>query len=174
MLRYQSKVEDLDSLLRFNFSCSIPFSVIMSDENALSPFLKPRGSNSSNPEISLEFSTIPFKNLSNSYFIHHYDHSGLVLVSKPLNGDNYCGWKIAMIQASNSKNKLIFVNGSIKAPIKEADPEGYAMWWQCNNMPHCWIVNSSDPEITNNVTYYASTHEVWDDLQEHFSQGNPT
>ncbi|KAL6322463.1 hypothetical protein AAG906_008118 [Vitis piasezkii] len=37
--------------------------------------------------------------------------------------DNYLAWKRAMILALNSKNKLGFVNGSIKAPLEETDPE---------------------------------------------------
>jgi hypothetical protein len=64
--------------------------------------------------------------ISNPYFTHHADHPGLVLVSKPLNGDNYSTWKRAMNLALNSKNKLGFVNDSIKAPSEETDPEGYA------------------------------------------------
>ncbi|KAL6332007.1 hypothetical protein AAG906_020363 [Vitis piasezkii] len=39
-----------------------------------------------------------------------------------------------MILALNSKNKLGFVNGSIKAPSEEIDPEGYATWSRCNDM----------------------------------------
>ncbi|KAL6319163.1 hypothetical protein AAG906_011249 [Vitis piasezkii] len=29
---------------------------------------------------------------ANPYFLHHSDHPGMVLVSKPLNGDNYSTW----------------------------------------------------------------------------------
>nr|XP_011466268.1 PREDICTED: uncharacterized protein LOC105352044 [Fragaria vesca subsp. vesca] len=117
----------------------------------------------------------PFKaEPSNPYFIHHSDHPGLVLVSKLLNGDNFSGWKRAMVRALNSKNKLGFVNGSIKAPSEETDPEGYAIWSRCNDMVHSWIVNSCDPEIADSVTYYPNAHEVWEDLHERFSQENAT
>ena len=75
-------------------------------------------------------------NISNPYFVHHSDHPGLVLISKPLNGDNYSTWKRAMTLALNSKNKLGFVNGSINAPSKTADPESYAAWSRCNDMVH--------------------------------------
>jgi hypothetical protein len=33
-----------------------------------------------------------------------------------------------MTLALNSKNKLGFVNDSIKAPSEETDPEGYVTW----------------------------------------------
>ena len=75
-------------------------------------------------------------NISNPYFTHHSDHPGLVLISKPLNEDNYSTWKRAMTLALNSKNKLGFVNGSITAPSEETDPEGYATWSRCNDMVH--------------------------------------
>ncbi|KAL6220643.1 hypothetical protein ACLB2K_008399 [Fragaria x ananassa] len=67
-----------------------------------------------------ESSTVPNDSFKakplNPYFIQHSDHPGLVLVSKVLNGDNYSGCKRAMVRALNSKNKLGFVNGFVKAP----------------------------------------------------------
>ena len=80
--------------------------------------------------------------------------------------------KRAMILALNSKNKLGFVNGSIKAPLEETDLEGYATWSRCNNMVHSWIVNTLNPEIVDNVIYYSTAYEVWEDLRERFSQSN--
>lgn len=77
-----------------------------------------------------------------------------------------------MTLALNSKNKLGFINGSIKAPPKEADPEGYATWSRCNDMVHSWIVNTVNPEIADSVIYYPTAHEVWEDLRERFSQCN--
>ncbi|RVX07423.1 hypothetical protein CK203_022506 [Vitis vinifera] len=69
-----------------------------------------------------------------------------------------------MILALNSKNKLGFVNGSIKAPSEEIDPEGYATWSRCNDTVHSWIVNTLNPEIADSVIYYSTAHEVWEDL----------
>ena len=57
--------------------------------------------------------------ISNPYFSHHSDHLGLVLISKPLNGDNYSVWRRVMTLALNAKDKLGFFNGTIKAPSKE-------------------------------------------------------
>ncbi|KAL5757963.1 hypothetical protein ACOSP7_020574 [Xanthoceras sorbifolium] len=57
-----------------------------------------------------------------------------------------------MTLALNSKNKLGFVNGSIKVPSEEIDPEGYATW--------------------SRVIYYTTAYEVWENLCERFSQSN--
>ncbi|XP_062026475.1 uncharacterized protein LOC133742813 [Rosa rugosa] len=143
----------------------------MGNDDVLSPSSKDHGkskADSSNPPTS-EMSK---SDLSNPFFTHHSDHPGLVLVSKPLNGDNYAGWKRAMTLALNSKNKLGFVNGTIKAPSEETDPEGYVTWSRCNDMVHSWIINTVDSEIADSVIYYPIAHKVWEDLRERFSQGN--
>jgi hypothetical protein len=111
-------------------------------------------------------------NISSPYFTHHLDHPGLILISKPLNGDNYSTWERAMTLALNSKNKLGFVNGSIKALSEEINREEYAAWSQCNDMVHYWIINTLSPEISDSVIYYSTAHEVWEDLHERFSQSN--
>ncbi|RVW37165.1 hypothetical protein CK203_111757 [Vitis vinifera] len=82
-----------------------------------------------------------------------------------------------MILALNSKNKLGFVNGSIKAPSEEIDPEGYATWSRCNDMVHSWIVNTLNPEIADSrdiaclrqeqlsvSAYYTKLKGLWDEL----------
>ena len=94
--------------------------------------------------------------ISNPYFTHHSDHPGLVLISKPLNGDNYSAWRRAMTLALNAKNKLGFVNGTIKAPSEETHLDDYATWSRCNDMVHSWIVNTLNPEISNSLIYYAT------------------
>ncbi|RVW44988.1 Retrovirus-related Pol polyprotein from transposon RE2 [Vitis vinifera] len=131
---------------------------------------------SSKTEKQVDSSVLPSdaskSDLSNPYFTHHSDHLGLVLISKPLNGDNYSAWRRAMTLALNAKNKLGFVNGTIKAPSKETHPNDYATWSCCNDMVHSWIVNTLNPEISDSVIYYATAHEVWEDLRERFSQSN--
>ena len=94
------------------------------------------------------------------------------MISKSLNRDNYSAWERAKVLALNSKNKLGFVNGSIKAPSEETDPEGYATWSRCNDMVHSWIVNTLNPEIVDSLIYYSTAHEVWVYLRERFSQSN--
>ena len=77
-----------------------------------------------------------------------------------------------MTLALNSKNKLCFVNGSIRIPSGETDLEGYAVWSRCNDMVHSWIINTVIPEISDSVIYYSTAQEVWEDLHDRFSQSN--
>lgn len=114
----------------------------------------------------------PKSELSNPYFLHHSDHPGLVLVSKPLNGDIYSTWLRAMTIALNAKNKLGFVNGVIKSPSEKKYPDDYAIWSRCNDMVHSWIINTIAPKISDSVIFYPTACEVWEDLRERFSQSN--
>lgn len=53
---------------------------------------------------------------SDPYIIHHSDHTGLVLVPKTLDGNNYGQWSRAMRMGLSAKNKIGFIDGTIKAP----------------------------------------------------------
>jgi hypothetical protein len=129
-------------------------------------------SGTSKPNISILSIDASKSDLSNPYFTHHLHHPSLVLISKPLNGDNYSVWKRVMTMTLNSKNKLGFVNGTIKAPSEETNPNGYATWSCYNDMVHSWIINTLDLEISNSVIYYVTAHKIWEDLRERFSQSN--
>ena len=123
-------------------------------------------------EVANTSTDFPRLNISSPYSSHHSDHPGLVLISKPLNGNNFSTWKRAMTLALNSKNKLGFVDGSISPPSQLADPENYASWSRCNDMVHSWIINVLNPEISDSVIYYTTANEVWKDLHERFFQCN--
>ncbi|KAM1046990.1 hypothetical protein PS2_026158 [Malus domestica] len=47
--------------------------------------------------------------ISDPYALHHSDHPNLVLVSKPLEGDNYSTWSRAMRISLSAKNKIGFI-----------------------------------------------------------------
>ncbi|KAL5741828.1 hypothetical protein ACOSP7_028560 [Xanthoceras sorbifolium] len=124
----------------------------------------PSASGTPRPEILIPSADISKSDLSNPYFTHHSDHPGLVLISKPLNGDNYSVWKRAMTMALNAKNKLGFVNGTNKAPSKETDPVGYAT---CN-APRIFEIQRDiayhRQEQLSVFAYYIKLKGLWDEL----------
>jgi len=65
------------------------------------------------------------------------------------------------------KNKLKFVNGSIKTPLPN-DPI-YEIWKRCNVMILSWIMRILSPDIVESVLYIDSTKELWKELKERFS-----
>uniref|UniRef100_A0A2N9FND0 Retrotransposon Copia-like N-terminal domain-containing protein n=1 Tax=Fagus sylvatica TaxID=28930 RepID=A0A2N9FND0_FAGSY len=51
---------------------------------------------------------------SSPYYLHASDNSSLILVTEPLTGDNFHSWFRSMNMALTIKNKLGFVDGSIR------------------------------------------------------------
>ncbi|CAL2239954.1 unnamed protein product [Prunus armeniaca] len=109
---------------------------------------------------------------SDPFFIHHSDHPGMVLVSKILYGNNYAKWCRSMRISLSAKNKLGFVNGTIKAPSEKTKPESFEVWQRCNDMVLSWLLNSIEPDIAESVLYSSTAQEIWEDLKERFSQLN--
>lgn len=68
--------------------------------------------------MSTEHSSIGDKHdiVANPYLLHHYDHHGMDLVSKPLSGDNYLTWCRAMVISLSAKSKLGFIDGITTIP----------------------------------------------------------
>jgi hypothetical protein len=61
-----------------------------------------------------------------SFFLYHFDHPRLVLVSKPLNGDNYSTWCRSMTISLNAKSKLSFIDGTIEMMCAKSQPDDHA------------------------------------------------
>ncbi len=98
------------------------------------------------------------------YFLQSSNNPEMILVSCPLNRDNYLTWRQAMINALRSKNKLGLVDGSITRP-QSSSPDG-AAWLKCNSMVISWLFNSLVPNLYDNVAYADTAQEMWADLEE--------
>lgn len=83
------------------------------------------------------------------YFLQPSYHPELVIVSQLLNGDNYTTQHRTITISLSAKNKLGFVDGTIK-PLSKKNSK-YPLCHRCNDM----------------VT-------AWSDLQDRFSLGNLT
>ncbi|RVW27296.1 Retrovirus-related Pol polyprotein from transposon TNT 1-94 [Vitis vinifera] len=116
---------------------------------------------------------------TNPYFLHHSDHPGMVLVSKPLNGDNYSTWCRAMTISLNAKSKLGFVDGTTTMLSATDKPDEHASWKKCNDMILSWILNSLSQDLADSIerdiacltqdqmtvaAYYTRLKKLWDEL----------
>ena len=77
-----------------------------------------------------------------------------------------------MMISLNVKNKLGFIDGTIKIPSAQKQPNDYASWKRCKDMILSWILNLITPELAYSVIYSTTTLEVWENLRDHFSQSN--
>lgn len=66
--------------------------------------------------------------VTNPYSFHHLDHPRMILVSKPLNGDNYSTWCKAMVISLNAKSTLGFIGGTTAMPSVVTNQEEHASW----------------------------------------------
>ncbi|XP_047177474.1 uncharacterized protein LOC124844559 [Vigna umbellata] len=75
-----------------------------------------------------------------------------------------------MKRALLSKNKIKFIDGSIKKPQKINTL--FDAWERCNMMILSWITKTLSPQIVESVIYVEEAKELWDDLKERFSKGD--
>ena len=94
-------------------------------------------------------------------FMHHDDNPCLLLVSQPLNGENYGSWSRTMKIALWMKNKFYFVDGLLPCPDPKEDLVQYQAWMRNNNMVISWILNVVAKEITPKIVAYEFTSDIW-------------
>ena len=128
--------------------------------------VKTESTNYGMQNINLDQALIP----TSPYYLHPRENPGLALVSTNLNDSNYSSWSRNMQRALLSKNKLKFVNGSIKTPLPN-DPT-YKAWERCNVMILSWIMSVLSPDIAESVLYIDYAKDLWEELKERFSQGD--
>ncbi|XP_039130956.1 uncharacterized protein LOC120267384 [Dioscorea cayenensis subsp. rotundata] len=107
---------------------------------------------------------------SNVFFLQSSDNPGIMLVSKPFDGNGYGAWRRAMEIALTAKNKLVFVNGSCKRPsVASIDLQN---WERCNSIVISWILNGLTSDISGSVVYIKTAREMWLELEGRFGQLN--
>ncbi|XP_059429062.1 uncharacterized protein LOC132162859 [Corylus avellana] len=94
-----------------------------------------------------------------------------MLVCTPLSGDNYNPWCQFMLMAHSAKNKIRFVDGTLKQPLNTASAE-FRIWTRCHDLVASWIMNSISKEIATSLIYMTNAEAIWLDLKERFSQKN--
>jgi hypothetical protein len=123
------------------------------------------------PPLQFTISPSIFTNPASPFYLPQGESPGAALVSQPLTGENYNTWSRSMIMALTAKNKLALIDGSLPQPALDAGVE-YQAWVRCNNMILSWILNSVSKEIAESVIYIDTSHGMWLDLKERFSQKN--
>ncbi|XP_025692632.1 uncharacterized protein [Arachis hypogaea] len=115
-------------------------------------------------------SSSPISDPASPYFIHPGESSGSPLISITLNTNNYHSWSRVMLLALKSKNKLKFIDGSIKKP----DPTDalFEAWERCNTFIVLWINLSLSSEISESVIWNNVASDLWRDLEHRYCQGD--
>jgi hypothetical protein len=77
-----------------------------------------------------------------------------------------------MRRALGAKLKFEFLDGTIPMSADPFDPS-FCSWNRCNMLIHSWIMNSVAPSIAQSIVFMENASDVWLDLKERFSQGDP-
>ncbi|XP_076910059.1 uncharacterized protein LOC143567550 [Bidens hawaiensis] len=91
-------------------------------------------------------------------------------VNEALNDNNYLDWVQEMETLLFAKNKIGFVDGTMKKP--ETTHDNHMLWLRCDAMIRGWLTTAMDKEIRYIVRYANSAEEIWKDLQERFGKDN--
>lgn len=96
------------------------------------------------------------------------DHPTMVLVSSHfiLTGmNNYLSWSTVVRISLAAKDKVGFIDGTLKAPENEAQ---FKRWKMVDSMVMSWILNSISTDIADTLIYCESAKALWDEIQERY------
>ncbi|XP_076943486.1 uncharacterized protein LOC143613743 [Bidens hawaiensis] len=103
-------------------------------------------------------------------YVHPSDYSKQLHVNETLNDHNYNDWSQEMLNFLFAKNKVSFVDGTLKKP--ENDSADHMHWRRADAMVKGWLTTAMEKEIRNSVKYAGTAYEIWSDLLERFGKDN--
>nr|GFC92814.1 hypothetical protein [Tanacetum cinerariifolium] len=80
--------------------------------------------------------------------------------------NNYVDWSQEIMNFLFSKNKVRFIDGSIKKPKKMA--ADYMFWMLCDAVVKGWLTTAMEKDIRNRASvssYYTKLRGLWDELE---------
>ncbi|GJR45493.1 LTR copia-type gag-polypeptide [Tanacetum coccineum] len=102
------------------------------------------------------------------YYLHPSDYPRQMHVNDALTDSNYLDWVQEMENFLFAKNKMGFIDGTIKRP--EAGDAKQMAWMRCDAMIKGWLTTAMEKEIRGSVKYATSASEIWKDLKERFGK----
>ncbi|KAD6454947.1 hypothetical protein E3N88_09653 [Mikania micrantha] len=105
---------------------------------------------------------------SSPYYLHPSDYPRQMHVNDALTDHNYLDWVQEMENFLFAKNKMGFIDGTLKKP-GETDTN-HMGWKRCDAMIKGWLTTAMDKEIRGSVKYANTAAEIWSDLKERFGK----
>ncbi|PWA74906.1 GAG-pre-integrase domain, Gag-polypeptide of LTR copia-type [Artemisia annua] len=102
------------------------------------------------------------------YYLHPSDYPKQLHVNEVLTDNNFADWNQEMTNFLFAKNKIEFVDGTIKKPEKTS--KDYMPWMRVDAMIKGWLTAAMEKNIRNSVKYAGTASEIWSDLNERFGK----
>ncbi|XP_076947549.1 uncharacterized protein LOC143619532 [Bidens hawaiensis] len=106
--------------------------------------------------------------LNSPLYIHPSDYPKQLHVNDILNDHNYTDWSQEMMNFLFAKNKVGFIDGTLKKPEKSSSE--YMPWTRCDAMIKGWLTTAMEKEIRSSVKFVGTAFEIWSDLLERFGK----
>lgn len=98
------------------------------------------------------------------------DHPSLMITTVKLDGRNYLAWSQSARMFIGSRRKCWYITGSKKEP--PADDPSHEDWESDNLTVMSWLLHSMQPTISEGLLFLRTAKEIWDTVQEMYSQRN--
>lgn len=102
------------------------------------------------------------------YYLYPFGYPRKMHVNEALSERNYLDWVQEMENFLFVKNKISFVDGSLKKP--EKIDNNHTAWLRCDAMIKGWLTTAMEKEIRISVKYANTTEDIWNDLRERFGK----
>ncbi|XP_076893891.1 uncharacterized protein LOC143546021 [Bidens hawaiensis] len=106
--------------------------------------------------------------VSSPFYLHPSDYTRQMHVNDLLSDNNYVDWEQEMENFLFAKNKIGFVDGTIKKP--ESGSSDYMAWRRCDAMLKGWLTTAMEKDIHGSVKYATTASEIWAGLKERFGK----
>ncbi|KAF7801583.1 uncharacterized protein G2W53_040694 [Senna tora] len=93
------------------------------------------------------------------------DQLGMVLVTSPLVGSNFVSWSLSIKTALEAKEKLGFIDGTIKEPADESE---HKKWKPVDSMVKAWVRNSIEKNLAETFMFCGTSRELWLQIEERY------
>lgn len=99
-----------------------------------------------------------------SFHLGNNNQFGISIIKAPFTGTNYLTWSTSIHISLEAKDKLGFIDESIKKP-NEGSSE-FLKWRKANYMVRSWILRSLTKELAESFVYYSTARILWEELKE--------
>lgn len=96
--------------------------------------------------------------------------TNISIITASFTGTNYLTWSTSIQISLRAKDKLGFINGSIKKP--DINSTELPKWRKADYMARSWILGPLTKELVESFVYYSIAMMLWDELKERFDEGN--
>ncbi|KAK4394268.1 Retrovirus-related Pol polyprotein from transposon RE1 [Sesamum angolense] len=97
---------------------------------------------------------------------------GMIMISAPLNGNNWLSWSRSVRIAVEGREKLGFIDGSCSLPA-EGTPQ-HKQWRITDYIVRTWILSTISKDIVNAYLYASSSRDLWMELEARYSECDGT